>query len=381
MDRNLWLYPRYAAARNLLFWLPVFFLYFQQSLSLSEALWLEAVYYAAFVVLEVPSGYASDRMGRRATLVTGASLSAMGAALFAAGDSLEVWALGQLLFAAGYAFDSGTDSSLLYDTLAAMGRETEFRARESRASSASLWAVAISSLLGGLLGAVDLRLAYVATALCVGASALLAASFAEPPRRRAEGARAQGKKVLQALIQPVIAWTLCAAVAGTVLNHVPYEFLQPWLAGLVGDMGRTPVWSGSISFVIVGIGAMAAARADTLAGLLGATRAVTGALALQVVIIASMGTLVSPWLIPLLALRGVPGALARPILGSMQHPLLDSDIRATTLSVQSLLGRMSFGLSLLIAGWFATDGLPPLLFGYAALGAAMVAGLVASAPR
>lgn len=381
MTRNLWLYPRYAAARNLLFWLPVFFLYFQQSLALSQALWLEAVYYAAFLALEVPSGYASDRMGRRVTLVAGASLSALGAVLFAAGSSLEVWALAQLLFAAGYAFDSGTDSSLLFDSLAAMGREEEFRARESQASSASLWAVAISSLLGGLLGAVDLRLAYVATAVCVALSAALAASFEEPPRLRARGARAQGQRVLGALAQPVVTWTVCAAVAGTVLNHVPYEFLQPWLATLVGDLSRTPMWSGLVSFVIVGIGAMAAARADRLAGALGSTRAITAALALQVLIIASMGLVVSPWLIPLLALRGVPGALARPILGSMQHPLLGSDIRATTLSVQSLLGRMSFGLSLLIAGAFAHGGIQPLLFGYAALGTAMVAALVASYPR
>ena len=45
--------------------LPVFFLYFSSHLSLSEVLRLEALYCLAVVVLEAPSGYFSDRVGRR----------------------------------------------------------------------------------------------------------------------------------------------------------------------------------------------------------------------------------------------------------------------------------------------------------------------------
>ncbi len=44
LQRNLRLYPWYAAAFNAYFWLPVFFLYFSDHLSLAGVLRLEAIY-------------------------------------------------------------------------------------------------------------------------------------------------------------------------------------------------------------------------------------------------------------------------------------------------------------------------------------------------
>ena len=68
LRRNVALYPWYEATVAAMFWLPVFFLYFTSRLSLARALQLEAIYYAAIVVMEVPSGYFSDLIGRRITL-------------------------------------------------------------------------------------------------------------------------------------------------------------------------------------------------------------------------------------------------------------------------------------------------------------------------
>ena len=46
------------------FWYPIFFLYFLARLPLVQVLQLEAIYYAGVVLLEVPSGWFSDRIGR-----------------------------------------------------------------------------------------------------------------------------------------------------------------------------------------------------------------------------------------------------------------------------------------------------------------------------
>ena len=70
---NLRIYPWYVALFNAHFWMPVFFLYFLQHVSMSEVLRLEAIYYLAVVILEVPSGYFSDRFGRRPTLLIACS--------------------------------------------------------------------------------------------------------------------------------------------------------------------------------------------------------------------------------------------------------------------------------------------------------------------
>ena len=63
--------------------------------------------------------------------------------------------------AAGIAFQSGSDSALLYDSLCAMSREQEYTERETIAQKWSMTALAISCLAGGALGVNDLRLAYV----------------------------------------------------------------------------------------------------------------------------------------------------------------------------------------------------------------------------
>ena len=116
LERNLKLYPWYSMALESLFWAPVFILLFASKFSISEVLLLESVYYIAVVILEVPSGYVSDRMGRRPTLMAAAALLGLSYILFFLGDSFLVFALAKVLMAAGFAFKSGTDASFHYDT-------------------------------------------------------------------------------------------------------------------------------------------------------------------------------------------------------------------------------------------------------------------------
>ena len=63
---------------------------FASKFSISEVLLLESVYYIAVVILEVPSGYVSDRMGRRPTLMAAAALLGLSYILFFLGDSFFV---------------------------------------------------------------------------------------------------------------------------------------------------------------------------------------------------------------------------------------------------------------------------------------------------
>ena len=69
LERNTTLYPWYRAGYEAYFWLPVFFLYFNERFSIERVLQLEAIYFLSVVLLEVPSGYFSDRIGRRPTLL------------------------------------------------------------------------------------------------------------------------------------------------------------------------------------------------------------------------------------------------------------------------------------------------------------------------
>ena len=180
--RNIALYPWFKFAQSLIFWQAVWFLYFQNVLSPAEAIILYAVYDISVTVLEVPSGYASDRLGRRGTLVSAAVSGALGSALLALGSGFAVFALGQFFLGAAAALASGTDSALLYESLAEEGRSDEVEAQETRALQFSLSGFALSAVTGGALALVNLPATFVAAAVAMVAATVIAWRFVEPPR-------------------------------------------------------------------------------------------------------------------------------------------------------------------------------------------------------
>ncbi len=395
LERNLVRYPWLHVGRSALFWLPVFVLYFSSVLPPARVLQLEAIYYLGVVVLEVPSGYLSDRLGRRPTLLLASIAWALGGAVLAVGGSLWVFATGQLCLAAGMALQSGTDTSLLYDTLRALGREPEFAAREAHAQSRGFATLAVSALIGGLVASVDLRLGHALSAV-VGCVAVIAAfGLVEPPlTERAPSPIAAAGAIGAQLRSPILRWTLAHAIGLTVAVHVPYELMQPWLQHLVAPLQGAASWSatppaaGAATFVMMGLAAWLGPRGPALADRLGVPGALLASWALLAIVIGAMSVAVHPLLLPFLALRSVPSALAGPVLTALTHAQLPSSLRATWLSVQSLAGRLAFTGVLAIAslrlgghgGW--TIAAMDALLVPAAIGSACWAvGLWLAAPR
>ena len=113
--------------------------------ALANVLRLEAVYYAAVVLLEVPSGYFSDRIGRRPTLMISALVFIAAYILFMLNGGFAVFAIAQILLAAGIAFNSGTDTSFLYDSLTAAERTDEYAGIEAVAARNGMAASAIAA--------------------------------------------------------------------------------------------------------------------------------------------------------------------------------------------------------------------------------------------
>ncbi|MEZ4323019.1 MAG: MFS transporter [Myxococcota bacterium] len=358
LERNLVLVDLYFAAQNALFWLPVFVLWFSGSLSASGVLLLESVYYTSVVVLEVPSGWMSDRLGRRATLVMSGLGWAGGAAVIGMSSGFAGFAVGQVLLAAGRAFASGTDSSLLYESLDALGRPLEMRARHGRAAAWGFGTFAVASLAGGALGWVDLRLPYVASVLGGLVAAGTALAFTEPPATGAElTPREQLGVVRQASADPVLRKILVLAVLVVTFLHIPYELQQPWLEAGLGE-SRAAVASGAFVAVAFGLAAFASRMAAPLAQWLdpeetglGYTRGSALAMGGLAAVMGAMAVGPYAWIAPVLAFRSVPSGLLGPLTDAEVHPRLPSSIRATWLSLQSLAGRLLFAAVLVVLAW------------------------------
>ena len=361
MTRNVTLYPWYIAFFGMMAWLPVFFLFFSEHLTLEQVLQLEALYYLAVVLLEVPSGYFSDTVGRRPTLLVSSVALCLAYTCFLIGDSFSLFAAGQILLAVSFAFKSGTDTSFHYDSLAAIDRVDEYGDREAVAGRNGLIASSIAVFLGGALGLISLRLAYALSLLGALGALGVAFYFREPMSGgESAGVLKQLRLTVAYVRQPVLFWLMAFAVLMTILNHIPYEFYQPYinLLGAEGGFfaGRTPLIAGIVMGLSTLLGSWAAGNSIWIRDRIGIGRTLLLATSLQTSLIALMGFVLSPVIVPFILLRAIPGSLAMAPLNAAIAPRVPQAQRATYLSIQSLAGRLAFSATLFLLSTSAQEG-------------------------
>jgi hypothetical protein len=289
----------------------------------------------------------------------------VGGILFATTSSLLPFLVGQLCLAASEAFVSGTNDAMLYDSLSAVGREREIGTHSQTMVSRGFLGLAISSLIGGVLAGFDMRIAYALTAAAGIVAFGLAWRMVEPTRLPIDGesvARDQVSffSVFGKLRQETLLWVFVFSVAMTVFNHVPYEFLQPYIGFLTTDHGRgdyapTPAVVGALLCVMMLLASWSATKSIALGDRLGRGPALLLCMVVQGAIIAGMMLALHPAILLLIVLRSVPMGASYPVINAIVQPKLEREIRATYLSLQSLAGSLAFSATLFIASWAVGD--------------------------
>lgn len=392
LNRTIALLPWLQFFHALLFWQAVWFLYFQVELSGAEAIILYSVYDISTTVLELPSGYFSDRFGRRGTLMLSALCNLCGCLTLAVGGNFAMFAFGQALIGGGAAFKSGTDTSLLYEALEATGRADEIEAQELRVWRLSLAGFALSAIAGGAMSLWNATLPFYATAVSFAAAYALAYAMTEAPK--GEGStlplRSQMAELRSAMLNPVLAWLFVLTVLMYAYSHLPFVFGQPFILTTLKDLGlasEAPLVSGAVTSLMMLLSVAASLVAIKLRKLLGLPVLLLCAFGLQIALVSALATSTSVLVIGVLLLRIVPDSLAYPFILARIHPLLESGTRATYLSIKSLGGKVFFAATLVLAATSAQDaGLLPandlqrILGWYALGGIACLAALALIVP-
>ncbi len=367
LQLNVRLYPWFRAAADGHAWITVFFLYMSRSLPLEQVIELSAVYYLSVFLLEVPSGYFSDRIGRRVTLLIAAAALMVSYCCFIVGAGFWWFAAGQFLLAVGMAMQSGTDTAFHYDSLKALGRESEYAEREARAEQWGLVMLAIATLAGGVLGMIDLRLAYVFSLCSASVMACFVWRFSEPVHADESSTIPQSfRRVVWdcclRLRDPVLGWIFLVVIVLYAMAHIVYEFYQPYITllqlPLLQTAAQAPLISGvviSVSMFGGAIGARASIAWQAKLGLLGV---LTAAMLIQLGIVAAMAVAVSPLVLALVCLRNFPMALVHAPVRATIAPRIERRQRATYLSLQGLAERLFFALLLLLLASGLERGAP-----------------------
>lgn len=358
-ERNIRLYPVYRAAADAMAWLPIFFLYFSEHLTLPEVLLLEAVYYIAVVITEVPSGYLSDLVGRCRTLLLSCIALLAGYVCFLLSSEFAGFAAGQILIACSMAFRSGTDTAFHYESLQVLGRAEEYGDREAIAGKYGFASTAVAALAGGILGSIDLSLPYYLSLLAAGVSLYITLCFTEPASENSNAATSaadsnffdQLGSCIAYLKHPLILWLFIYSMYMTTFVHIPYEFYQPYLH-LLDDRNQlagisSPLMAGVLFALTAIVASVSSAYSMRWQRSIGLMPLLTGAAAIELFIIAAMAILLHPLIALLVILRSGPMAVVTAPTNAAIAPHIANQQRATFLSLQSLAGRLAFAIVLL----------------------------------
>jgi len=188
-SRNVSLFYVYRFLHNLQLWVSIWVLYLQheRGLTLTQITLMDVPFWLLIVFAEIPTGAIADRWGRKLSLLLGAFSFAL--AIFLFGVATNFWWLlaSYLLWGLSSTLQSGADTAFLYESLAAVGREGEFRKALSRAQAVTIAASLTGALIGApLAAATSLAFPIVVSAGFALLAALVVLTFREPVRHESE---------------------------------------------------------------------------------------------------------------------------------------------------------------------------------------------------
>lgn len=332
--------------------MPIIVLFYTDNgLSMTQIFLLKSVYSVGMLVFEIPSGYFGDVWGRKKTLIVGTLLVTLGFSFYS--FSFEFWQflLAELVLGIGQSFISGADTAMLYDTLKEKNRENEYLKIEGRVTSAGNFSEAIAGILGGLLATISLRIPFFFQA-AISAIAIPAAFLLVEPRysieKRIAGLHDVIKVVKYAIIdyKQLRYFILFSSLIGAATLTFAW-FIQPILIQIDFPVVLFGVlWT--LLNLTVGTSSIFAYRIEKRFTQQQTLKYLYIAISAGFILV---GLFISIWIIPLMFLFYMVRGVATPVLKDYIHVLIDSQVRATVLSLRNMFIRIIFAVVGPLLGW------------------------------
>lgn len=343
---NLYYLYLIKVSKWLMLIMPIVTLFYTENgLTSFDIYLLQAIYSLSVSIMEIPSGYMADVVGRKKTLILGSLLGALGYIIYACSYSFTGFLVAEIILGIGGSFISGADSAMLFDSLAAVRKQHTYLQYEGRITSIGNFAETAAAICGGAIaGFFCYRAVYISQVL-IAAIAIPAAFLLIEPPREAIGSRPGIKHILAVCKNTLVmdkklsSTILFSSVTGTATLCMAWSAQIFFVAEGLDEVSITPLWV-ALNLTV----ALIAAFASQTKIFLGNKISFLLIIIYIPVAYILLGTLdLIPALIALFLFYAVRG-YATPVLKDLINVNCTSGTRATVLSIRNMIIRFGFAL-------------------------------------
>ncbi len=199
-------------------------------LAFNEMLLLQGIFVLPILILEVPSGSLADYWSRKGCTALFHCLFAIAMLIYAIGDNFYVFALAEFIGGIGISFQTGSETALIYDSLYAIKKENvndRFGNILSKRMTIMFTGAAIGAIFGGIIGSLSMirlpiYLSFVGHIIFAG----LVWSYSEPPRLKPHTPQAAIKKAIKSLNMADLQAILLFSITYSALGRIAFWAVQ-----------------------------------------------------------------------------------------------------------------------------------------------------------
>ena len=344
-------------AKWFMLFMPFMIPFYQDNgLSLSEISVLKAIYSVSIVVLEIPSGYLADVLGRKRTLIMGSVLGFLGFFTYSISYGFVGFLIAEIILGFGQSLISGADSAMLYDTLEDLNKKDEYVKYEGRVISIGNLAETIAGIVGGLLVGISLRFPYIAQTVVAFISVPASILLIEP-KRNTKVLNFGIKYILNIVKYSLIdnkelRWNIIhSSIIGAATLTMATLVVQPYLLQIEIPLFYFGIIWPALNLIVCLVALYAYKIEHKL-------KKPKSLLLISIFIpfgFIVLSQVISYWGILILVVFYIFRGFATPVLKDYINQLTDSNIRATVLSVRNFVIRIFFALIGPFMGWYTDN--------------------------
>ncbi|NOR45988.1 MAG: MFS transporter [Candidatus Delongbacteria bacterium] len=323
--------------------------YFKYGLTMKDLFMIQAASSMMISIFEIPTGYISDKFGRKNSLFYGLIISLIGFIIIGSSFGFTGFLIGELFLGLGVTFISGSDSAILYETFAEMGKKEDYGKAEAKFQSLHHFGEFFGVVIGGLIAAYSFRATYAFRGLFI-LIAIIAAYKLVEPSQTFSSEKDKPKIWSSAFKHTKNLWYIFGVSAFIfALMIIGFWYVQPILKN-----EAIPIIGFGVVFALLKSISFVAARYSTS---LVAKLKLSGSIAFMIILISLgyLGISVFEGYYKLMFILPfyLVGGFYTPIINTALNKRIESKSRATVLSINNLFGRLVFSVLAPMIGFYS----------------------------